>query len=84
MDSIFYNDYNLGMGILIDVRDKYEAIKNPIKYSKNIPFSDLIFNHSKYLNKNNKYYIICSKGNLSKRAVNILKVYGYNVTNVKR
>ena len=83
MNTIFYKDYNPSMGLLIDVRNKIDAIKKPIKYSKNIPFNDLIFNHSKYLNKSNKYYIICSKGYLSKRATNILKVYGYDVTNVK-
>ena len=57
---------------------------NNIKGSINIPYNELIFNHSKYLNKNNKYFLVCSGGILSKKATNILSIYGYDVTNVVR
>ena len=36
-----------------------------------------------YLDKNKPYYIICRKGNLSKKVVQILSFYGYNVSLVK-
>ena len=82
MKTINISDYNVSMGVLIDIRDKNISIIKPIKNAINIPYKDLIFNHNKYLNKTNTYYIICEKGNLSKKACNILNVYGYKVVNV--
>lgn len=84
MKSININNYNSSMGILIDVRNKDEYDKKHINGSINIPYNELIFNHNKYLNKNNKYFLICSGGIKSKRATNILSIYGYDVTNVIR
>lgn len=82
MKSININDYKSYMGKLIDVRSKYEYIKKNIPGSINIPYEELIFNHNKYLNKNEKYFLICSGGVKSKKATNILSVYGYDVTNI--
>ncbi len=82
MKSINIKDYKSYMGKLIDVRPKYEYIKKNIPGSINIPYDDLIFNHHKYLNKNESYYLICSGGVKSRKATNILSVYGYDVTNV--
>jgi len=82
MKSININDYKSYMGKLIDVRPKYEYIKKNIPESINIPYEELIFNHNKYLNKNEKYFLICSGGVKSKKATNILSVYGYDVTNI--
>lgn len=84
MKSININNYNASMGILIDVRNKDEYNKKHVSGSINIPYNELIFNHSKYLNKNAKYFLICSGGIKSKKATNILTVYGYDVTNVLR
>ena len=84
MKSINLLDYRPYMGTLIDVRSKFEYNLKPLKNSINIPYDELIFNHSKHLNKNKKYYIICSGGIKSKKATNILSVYGYDVTNVIR
>lgn len=84
MKSININNYNSSMGVLIDVRNKDEYDKKHINGSINIPYNELIFNHNKYLNKNNKYFLICSGGIKSKRATNILSIYGYDVTNVIR
>ena len=72
------------MGLLIDVRSKEEYLKKHINGSINIPYNELIFNHNKYLNKNNKYYLICQNGVKSKKATNILSIYGYDVTNINR
>ena len=82
--SINLINYKPYMGILIDVRDKSEYLKKHINNSINIPYNELIFNHNKYLNKNNKYFIICSGGIKSKKATNILSVYGYDVTNIMK
>lgn len=82
MKNISIKDYNLNMGVLIDVRSKDEFLKHHINGSINIPYNELIFNHNKYLNKQTKYYLICSGGIKSKKATNILSVYGYDVTNV--
>lgn len=84
MKTINYREYNPTLGILIDVRPKYEFISSPTKYATNIPEGELIFNHKKYLNKNKTYYIICSGGVKSRKVVNILNVYGYNAINVVR
>lgn len=82
MKSINLKEYKSYMGKLIDVRPKYEYVKKSVPGSINIPYDELIFNHNKYLNKNEKYFIICSGGIKSKKATNILSVYGYDVTNV--
>ena len=84
MKSINIINYHPSMGILIDVRSKEEYNKRHINGSINIPYNELIFNHSKYLNKNEHYYLICSGGIKSKKATNILSIYGYNVTNVMK
>jgi len=82
MKNISIKDFNLNMGVLIDVRSKDEFLKRHINGSINIPYNELIFNHNKYLNKQTKYYLICSGGIKSKKATNILSFYGYDVTNV--
>lgn len=82
MKSINLSSFSLSMGILIDVRNKDEYEKKHIPGSINIPYNELIFNHSKYLSKSKKYYLICSGGIKSKRATNILSIYGYDVTNI--
>lgn len=82
MKPIFENEFEPAMGILIDVRNPndYQEKHNP--YSINIYYDKLLMNHQKLLNKNNKYYLICDKGNKSKRAARILSFYGYDVTYV--
>ena len=84
MKNIKLSDYSFSMGTIIDLRDKSEYLKKHITGSINIPYNDLIFNHDKYLNKSNKYFLICSGGIKSKKACNILSIYGYDVTNVIR
>lgn len=82
MKRIKLSEYKPSMGILIDVQreDKYKL--NPTKNSINIYADKLLLNHNNILNKNNKYYIICNKGHLSKRVVATLEYYGYDVTQV--
>ena len=82
MKRIKLKDYNSSMGILIDVRSKKEFEKNPLDGCINIFADKLIMNHRNYLDKKNKYFIICEKGYSSKRVVGVLELYGYDVTQV--
>ena len=82
MKRINIKDYNYNMGILIDVRDPIYFEKEHYQNSINIPYNKLLLNHQKLLDKNKKYYITCTKGYKSKKAVSILEFYGYDVTQV--
>lgn len=64
---------------IIDVSDTYTYKSNHINGSINIPYDELINNYRKYLNKNEKYYLYCKSGKLSKRATIILSSLGYHV-----
>ena len=82
MKRIKYSDYNPSMGVLIYIEDPINYLDKIEEKSINIPFEKLLFHHKDYLNLNEPYYIICSKGVKSRKAVNILEFYGYDVTQV--
>lgn len=82
MKRIKYSDYNPSMGVLINIEDPITYLDKIEEKSINIPFEKLLFHHNDYLNLNEPYYIICSKGVKSRKAVNILEFYGYDVTQV--
>ena len=82
LKRIYYSEYNSKLGKLIDVESPLNYQMNPIKDSINIYADKLLMNYKSILKKDKKYYIICSKGNLSKRVVAMLEFYGYNVTQV--
>ena len=50
---------------IIDVRSKLDYDKKHLEGSINIPRLNLLKNHETYLNKNDIYYIICDKGEVS-------------------
>ena len=77
MKKILLSDYKEYMGIFIDVNDNYKMI---VKNSIHIPYDNLVINYKELLNKSNKYFIYCNSGVKSKKAVNILSFYGYDVT----
>lgn len=64
---------------IIDVSDKYTYSQTHIQDSINIPYDVLINNYRQYLNKNEKYYLYCKSGKLSKRATMVLSSLGYKV-----
>ena len=66
--------------IYIRITDDYN--EKPTPYSINIYIDKLLINHKQLLNKNKKYYIICNKGTLSKKAVATLEYFGYDITQV--
>ena len=82
MKKINIKDYDDSMGILIDVRDPIYFEKEHHIDSINIPYNKLLLNHQKLLDSTKKYYITCTKGYKSKKAVSILEFYGYDVTQV--
>ena len=67
---------------IIDIRSRQKYNDNHILNSKNIDKNELMLYPHKYLNKNDKYYIYCQKGNNSSRVCQILRNKGYNVYNV--
>lgn len=83
MKTISIYEYNERMGKLIDVQHPIDYKKKHDPRSINIYADKLIMNHSRLLNKNERYFIICEKGRLSKRVVTMLSFYGYNVVQVK-
>ena len=84
MKTIKISEYNPSMGILIDVQHPIDYKKNPTPYSKNMYADKLLLNYKTILDRNQKYFIVCSKGTLSKRVVAMLGYLGYDVTQVIR
>ena len=79
MKKIRLKDFNEEMGTFIDLEVKDE---NAFKYKNeiNVSYEKLIVEHKELLNKDCKYYIYCQGGQRSKKAVNLLEFYGYDVT----
>ena len=84
MKRIDLKNYDPNMGLLIDVSDAETYQKKMVPGSVNIPYERLLLNYEEILDKNKKYYIMCSKGIHSRKAVSILEFYGYDVTQVIR
>lgn len=63
-------------GIFINLDNKSLSINNEM----NVSYEDLLINYKEILDKNKKYYIYCKGGIKSKKAVNILDFYGYDVS----
>ena len=84
MKRIDLRIYDSSMGTLIDVSDPETYKEKMVPGSVNIPYQKLLLNYKELLNKNQKYYIMCSKGIHSRQVVSILEFYGYDVTQVVR
>lgn len=80
MKSINISEYTPEMGTLISLEDKEDF--QSIKGSINMDINKLLDNPSKYLDKSKTYYFYCAQGSRSRRAVQILGVYGYKVVKV--
>ena len=80
MKVISIDEYRPEMGTLISLEDKedFESIMGSI----NLNIDKILDNPSKYLDKNKTYYLYCRQGSRSRRAVQILGVYGYKVVKV--
>lgn len=80
MKTININEYNPNMGVLISLEDEEDFTS--IKGSIRMDLDKILSNPSKYLDKNKEYYFYCKMGSRSRRAVQILGVYGYKVVKV--
>lgn len=67
---------------LIDIRSGVSYNNNHIPGAKNIGYTELLTNYSKYLNKNEKYYFYCQKGMNSYKLCSYLSSLGYDVVNI--
>lgn len=74
MKKILLSDYDYSMGIFIDLSNS-----KVVGSSMDVSYEDLLINHSELLDKSKKYYIYCKGGIKSRKAVNILEFYGYDV-----
>lgn len=75
MKRILLSDYDYSKGIFIDLSNS-----KVVGSSIDVSYEDLLINHSELLDKSKKYYIYCKGGIKSRKAVNILEFYGYDVT----
>ena len=67
---------------IIDIRDSKKFNLGHIPNAINIDSYELVYNTSKYLKKDEKYYICCDSGVTSKRVVSMLNKKGYNTVNI--
>lgn len=67
---------------IIDIRSYDKYLQGHIYNAVNIQKNELIYNVSKYLDKEKTYYIYCNLGNDSRRVCEILSNLGYDVINV--
>lgn len=67
---------------LIDIREHHEFKIGTVKGAKNIPSEELLKNTDKYLNKDEKYYIMCRAGSKSLKTCQELWAKGYDVYDV--
>lgn len=80
MKVISIDEYMPNMGVLVSLEDEEDFVS--VKGSINLNIDKLLDNPSKFLNKNETYYFYCKQGSRSRRAVQILGVYGYKVVKV--
>ena len=74
------DEYTPGEGVLVSLEDAEDF--HSIKGSINMNIGKVLDNPSKYLDKDKTYYFYCLNGTRSRRAVQILGVYGYKVVKV--
>lgn len=67
---------------IIDIRSSHDYYIGHINGSKNILYKDLLMHPEKYLNKNQTYYLYCTRGITSKKLTNILNNQGYKTISI--
>lgn len=67
---------------IIDIRTVENYNNNHMPGAINIPYNNLLINPSKYLNKNENYYIYCKHGKTSSGLCRILNSLGYNTHSI--
>jgi len=82
MKIIRYEEYNSSKGTLYDLEEPEVYKKKHLYGAVNVPYDKLMASFRSILDKNRKYFLYCSKGVRSRRAVSTLTRYGYDVTQV--
>ena len=83
MNSISIKDLlSMNNITIIDIRPNYEYQYGSIPNTINIPAIKLKNNPSKYLNKNETYYLLCQTGRQSLDIVNMLNIQGFHTVNI--
>ena len=82
MKRIKLSDYNENMGVLIDLSNSSDYAYSHDSRARNIPYQKLLLHYREYLDFNTPYYLLCSKGIHSSKAVALLEYFGYDVTQV--
>lgn len=67
---------------IIDIRSEQSYNNNHIPGAINIPFEKLIIEPSKYLKKDQKYFLYCTRGITSLKTCKMLAVQGYKMVNI--
>jgi len=67
---------------IIDIRNNYYYNLGHINGAVNIPYYNLLNNHSYYINKYSVYYLYCDTGEQSLEIVNRLNSFGYHLINI--
>lgn len=81
MEIDFENVYDKSK--IIDIRSPLDFANNSIPFSVNIPRIKLMSNPELYINKNEKYYLICDLGKVSLSCAKVLNALGYNCYSIK-
>lgn len=68
---------------IIDVRSPLDFANNSIPFSINIPRIKLMSNPELYINKDEKYYLVCDLGKVSLSCARVLNALGYNCYSIK-
>lgn len=84
IDSVEMKDvkYLADKSCIIDIREPYELNQGYIEGARNIPMGILLMDPDNYLDKKEKYYIVCQSGGRSGRACMMLAAKGFDVVNV--
>lgn len=82
MKIISMEEYTPDMGILVSLEDKDDF--KSVKGSINMDYDKLLQNPNKYLDKDKTYCFYCHRGVRSRKAVQILGVYGFKVIKVTK
>jgi len=79
--EIEYNDI-LDKSKIIDIRSKLDYEEKNIG-TKNLPRLVLLSDPGLYLNKKDRYYLLCDKGIISASCARILNALGYKCYSIK-
>lgn len=78
----FINNINNPNYKIIDIREKREFLKSNIPNSINIPYTTIKNKYKNFLNLNENYYIICTKGITAIEIASFLNNHGFNAISV--